>query len=121
MPKEKKILETARINVFAGFNNIIITVSDPSGDVICWGSSGGSKFKGARKSTPYAAGVVGFDVGKKAYDMGVRTASVIVKGPGSGRITAIKSLRTAGINLSSIADMTPIPHNGCRPRKRRRV
>jgi small subunit ribosomal protein S11 len=121
MAKEKKAVESAKISIIAGFNNVIITVSNLEGDVICWGSSGNSKFKGARRATPYASGVVGADVGKKAYDLGVRTASVVVKGPGLGRMASIKSLRTAGINISSIADMTPIPHNGCRSRKRRRV
>jgi len=121
MAEKKKVSEIAKITVLAGFNNIIITVSDLEGNVICWGSGGSSKFKGARRSTPYAAGVVGLDVAKKAYELGVRNASVVVKGPGVGRITAIKSLRTGGIVINSISDMTPIPHNGCRPRKRRRV
>lgn len=118
---KKTVSEKAKVSVFAGFNNIVITVASLEGDVICWGSGGTSKFKGARKSTPYAAGVVGFDIGKKAYDLGIRSVAITVKGPGMGRISAIKSIRSAGINVSSISDMTPIPHNGCRPRKRRRV
>lgn len=103
------------------FNNTIITISDTQGNCITWASAGSLGFKGTRKSTPFAAGLIAEDVAKKAKEKGVREVAVYVKGPGSGRETAIRSLQAAGLEISAIKDVTPIPHNGCRPRKRRRV
>jgi small subunit ribosomal protein S11 len=111
----------ARVNIQSTFNNTIITVADPQGNVIVWGSAGTTGFKGSRKSTPYAAQLAAQDTAKKAMDHGVREIDVIVKGPGPGREAAIRSLQAAGLNVRSITDATPIPHNGCRPPKKRRV
>lgn len=105
----------------SSFNNTIITITDPTGRVLCWSSAGKKGFKGARKSTPFAAQVAAEDAAKTASDLGVRQLSVFVKGPGAGRETALRGLQVAGMKISSIRDMTPIPHNGCRPPKRRRV
>lgn len=107
--------------ITAGFNNTIITVTDSDGRVICWGTAGLAGFKGARRSTPYAASVTAEQVAKKALEKGLKEVSVFVKGPGSGRANAIKSLRAGGLLVTSIADITPIPHNGCRAKNRRRV
>ena len=103
------------------FNNTIVTVTDPSGNVICWSSAGQNGFKGSRKSTPYAAQVAAEDAGRKAAEHGVRTLEVEVKGPGSGRESALRALQAVGFQITSIRDVTPIPHNGVRPSKRRRV
>ncbi|OIP98111.1 30S ribosomal protein S11 [bacterium CG2_30_40_12] len=108
-------------NVLATFNNTIITITDMQGNVVCWGSCGNSGFKGARKSTPYAATIASENVGKKALEKGIREVSVYIKGPGMGRIPSVKALKAAGLNILSITDKTATPHNGCRPRKRRRV
>lgn len=105
----------------ATFNNTIITITDKKGDVICWSSTGSIGFKGARKSTPFAAQMAARDAAKKAFEFGLREIEVHVKGPGSGRESAIRSLQSAGLNVRAIKDVTPIPHNGCRPPKRRRV
>ena len=103
------------------FNNTIITITDVNGAVLCWATSGEKGFKGARESTPYAAQVAAEDCARKAVDMGMKTLSVLVKGPGSGRESAVRALGGAGLKIAMIEDVTPIPHNGCRPPKRRRV
>ncbi len=103
------------------FNNVIITVTDQYGNCISWSSSGKEGFKGSRKSTPYAAQVASTTAAKEAYDLGLRRVEVYVKGPGSGRESAIRALSTSGLEIAAIRDITPIPHNGCRPPKRRRV
>jgi small subunit ribosomal protein S11 len=107
--------------VLSTFNNTIVTITDPQGAVVCWASAGQSGFKGSRKSTPYAAQVTADTAARKAMENGMRSIEVFVKGPGSGREAAIRSLQSAGLQVSSITDVTPIPHNGCRPPKRRRV
>src|SRR3989344_63584 len=114
-------LSSGKVYISAGFNNTIVTITDSSGKVICTGSSGASGFKGTRKSTPFAATVATEAVARKAAQKGMREVSVFVKGPGNGRISAIKALKNAGLNVVSIADITPIPHNGCKPKNRRRV
>jgi small subunit ribosomal protein S11 len=105
----------------SSFNNTIITITDPIGNVLCWSSSGRKGFKGARKSTPFAAQVAAEDAARLAAEQGVKTLSVFVNGPGAGRETALRGLQVAGLKISFIRDITPIPHNGCRPPKRRRV
>ncbi len=117
---EKKIT-TGRVYVTATFNNTLVTLTDNSGNTIAWGSSGGSGFKGARKATPYAAISAMEAVAQKGKALGMSTCEVYIKGPGAGRDATIKALRGAGINITMIADVTPIPHNGPRPKKRRRV
>ena len=118
---QKIVSRLARVYVQATFNNTIVTMTDPKGNTIAWGSSGTAGFKGARKATPYAATTVVSTVARKAMDMGVREIEIFVKGPGSGRDSAIRALKAAGLNIMTISDVTPIPHNGCRPRKKRRV
>ncbi|MCY4325806.1 MAG: 30S ribosomal protein S11 [Betaproteobacteria bacterium] len=108
------------INVHATFNNTLLTVADRSGNVLMWESSGASGFKGNRKGTPYAAQLAAENLGKKAVEMGIASARIQLRGPGSGRESAVRALHACGINISEIRDVTPIPHNGCRPRKRRR-
>jgi small subunit ribosomal protein S11 len=107
--------------VLSTFNNTIVTITDPSGNVVCWSSAGQNGFKGSRKSTPYAAQIAADAAGRKAMENGMRQIEVYVKGPGAGREAAIRSLQAAGLQVVSITDVTPIPHNGCRPPKRRRV
>lgn len=119
--RERKNIETGIAYIQSTFNNTIITITDPLGNVIAWSSAGTQGFKGSRKSTPFAAQMAGQDVAKKAMDHGMRTISVYVKGPGSGREAALRALQAAGFTISLIRDITPIPHNGCRPPKRRRV
>lgn len=119
--KVKKNIAHAVVNIQATFNNTIITIADPQGNTICWSSSGARGFAGSKRSTPFAAQVAAEDAGKKAAEQGVRTADVYVRGPGAGRETALRALGSAGIRISRIQDMTPIPHNGCRPPKKRRV
>ncbi len=119
--KEKKNIPEGVVHIQSTFNNTIITITDPSGNVIAWSSSGTQGFKGSRKSTPFAAQVAAEDAVKKAKEQGMRKVQVYVKGPGSGRESALRSLQVAGLNISLIRDVTPIPHNGCRPPKRRRV
>jgi small subunit ribosomal protein S11 len=119
--KERKNIVNGIAHVNASFNNTIITIADAQGNTIAWSSSGLMGFKGSRKSTPYAAQMAGEDVGRKAMEHGVRTVEVEVKGPGAGRESALRALQTVGFSVTSIRDVTPIPHNGCRPRKRRRV
>ena len=119
--RERKNVPYARAYIHATFNNTIITVTDQQGNTITWSSAGTVGFKGSRKSTPYAAQLAAQQVGKNAQDHGVREVDVFVKGPGPGREAAIRSLQGAGLTVRSITDVTPIPHNGCRPPKKRRV
>lgn len=108
-------------HVHATFNNTRVTISDPEGNVVSWASAGKSGFKGSRKGTPYAAQMAGSNAASIARDAGVRTVDVLIKGPGGGRESAVRALQASGLQVTSIRDVTPIPHNGCRPRKRRRV
>ena len=119
--KEKKNISEGVVHIQSTFNNTIITITDLSGNVVAWSSSGTQGFKGSRKSTPFAAQVAAEDAVKKAKEHGMRRVQVYVKGPGSGRESALRSLQVAGLSISLIRDVTPIPHNGCRPPKRRRV
>ena len=119
--KEKKNISTGVAHVNSSFNNTKITIADAQGNVISWSSAGAMGFKGSRKSTPYAAQVAAEDAGKKASEHGMRTLEVEVQGPGSGRESALRALAAIGFNITSIRDVTPIAHNGCRPPKRRRV
>jgi small subunit ribosomal protein S11 len=119
--KEKKNVVVGVAHVAATFNNTIISITDTQGNVVSWSSAGMMGFKGSRKSTPYAAQVAAEDAGKKAVDHGMRTLEVEVSGPGSGRESALRALQAVGLTVTSIRDVTPIPHNGCRPPKRRRV
>ncbi|HUX05822.1 MAG TPA: 30S ribosomal protein S11 [Acidobacteriota bacterium] len=119
--KAKKNISAGVAHIQATFNNTIITITDMDGNVITWASAGGVGFKGSRKGTPYAAGQAAAVAANKAKDNGIQTLDIKVKGPGSGRESAIRSLSVAGIEIKSIRDVTPVPHNGCRPRKRRRV
>ena len=119
--RERKNVPVGRAYVQSSFNNTIVTITDPNGNALSWSSSGASGFKGSRKSTPYAAGLAADSAAKKAMEHGVRQVDVLVKGPGSGREAAIRSLQAAGLTISAIVDVTPIPHNGCRPPKKRRV
>ncbi|MBW6467882.1 MAG: 30S ribosomal protein S11 [Anaerosomatales bacterium] len=118
---ERKNIAVGQAHIKSTFNNTIITITDPQGNVIAWQSAGTVGFKGSRKSTPFAAQMAAEACAKMAQEHGVRKVAVFVKGPGSGRETAIRSLQAAGLEISSIQDRTPVPHNGCRPRKRRRV
>ena len=119
--KEKKSVPRGKAYIQSTFNNTLVTLTDPNGNVISAGSAGTVGFKGSRKSTPFAAGQAAERVARKAMDNGMRQVDVLVKGPGSGREAAIRSLESAGLSILSIRDVTPMPHNGCRPRKRRRV
>jgi small subunit ribosomal protein S11 len=131
MTKKKKVVRTRRRerkNIVLGqahiqstFNNTIISITDVEGNVISWGSAGSQGFKGSRKSTPFAAQVTAEATARKAMDHGMKTVEIFVRGPGSGREAAIRSLQAAGLDVTAITDVTPIPHNGCRPPKRRRV
>lgn len=116
-----KNISHAKAYVTATFNNTIVTLTDPNGQTLVWGSAGASGFKGARKSTPYAATTAVEDVAKKAKELGIRSIEIFVKGPGPGRDGAIRAFKSQGLNITMIADVTPIPHNGPRPSKRRRV
>ena len=119
--KVRKNIESGKAHIHSSFNNTIVSISDIQGNVISWASAGGLGFKGSRKSTPFAAGEVAETAAKAAMEHGLKTVEVYVKGPGAGRESAIRSLQTAGLQIVSIKDVTPIPHNGCRPPKRRRV
>ncbi len=130
MPKPKRKTKKKKVrkdigfgmaDIYSTFNNTIITISDQKGNTVCWGSAGTAGFKGARKGTPFAAQIAAKDVAGKAQESGVRYVDVKVKGPGAGRESAIRSLQLGGLEIKSIRDVTPIPHNGCRQRKRRRV
>ncbi len=119
--RERKSIPSGRAYIQSTFNNTLVTLTDPQGNVIAWGSSGTAGFKGSRKGTPYAAQLAARDAARKAMEHGLRQVEVYVKGPGSGREAAIRSLQSSGLYITSISDVTPIPHNGCRPPKRRRV
>ena len=119
--REKKNISSGIAHVNASFNNTMITITDVQGNAISWSSAGGMGFRGSRKSTPYAAQMAAEDAGKKAVEHGVKSLEVEVKGPGSGRESALRALQAAGFVITAIRDVTPIPHNGCRPPKRRRV
>ncbi len=119
--KVKKNITSGIVHVNATYNNTLVTITDAQGNVVSWSSAGMMGFKGSRKSTPYAAGVAAEDAGRKAQEHGMKELDVRVKGPGSGRESALRSLQSIGYKIRSIQDITPIPHNGCRPRKRRRV
>ena len=119
--RERQSIPAGRAYIQATFNNTIVTLTDPEGNVIAWGSSGTAGFKGSRKGTPYAAQLAARDAARKAMEHGLRQIDVYVKGPGSGREAAIRSLQSSGLYITGIRDVTPIPHNGCRPPKRRRI
>ncbi len=119
--KVSKNIESGKANIHSSFNNTIVTITDTQGNVLSWASAGELGYKGSRKSTPFVAGEVAEKAAKAAMEHGLKTVEVFVKGPGAGRETAIRSLQTAGLDITSIQDVTPIPHNGCRPPKRRRV
>lgn len=119
--RERKAIPAGRAYIQSTFNNTIVTLTDPQGNVIAWASSGTAGFKGSRKGTPYAAQLAARDAARKAMEHGLRQVEIYVKGPGSGREAAIRSLQSSGLFITSIRDVTPIPHNGCRPPKRRRV
>lgn len=119
--KERKNISSGVAHVLASFNNTMVTISDAQGNAISWSSAGSQGFKGSRKSTPYAAQVAAEDAGRKAREHGMETLEIEVSGPGSGRESALRALQTIGFSITAIRDLTPIPHNGCRPRKRRRV
>ncbi len=119
--RERKNISSGVAHVNSTFNNTMITITDVQGNAIAWSSAGGMGFKGSRKSTPFAAQLAAEDAGKKAAEHGVKSIDVQVRGPGSGRESALRALQSVGFNVTSIRDVTPIPHNGCRPRKRRRV
>ncbi len=119
--KEKKNVPVGIAHIQATFNNTIVTFTDTRGNVISWASAGGSGFKGSRKSTPFAAQIAAENAAKRAQEQGMRTVGILVRGPGSGREAAMRAINNVGFNVSFIRDITPIPHNGCRPPKRRRV
>lgn len=119
--KEKKRIESGAAHIRSTFNNTIVTLTDTNGNALSWASAGGLGFRGSRKSTPFAAQMAAEQAAKAAMEHGLRTVEVFVKGPGSGREAAIRALQAAGLEVTSIKDVTPIPHNGCRPPKRRRV
>lgn len=119
--RERKNITSGIAHVNATFNNTMITITDVQGNAVAWSSAGGQGFKGSRKSTPYAAQIAAEDAGRKAQEHGVKTLEVCVRGPGSGRESALRALSSVGFTITAIRDVTPIPHNGCRPPKRRRV
>jgi small subunit ribosomal protein S11 len=119
--KPKKNIPVGQAHIKTSFNNTIVSLSDQHGNVIAWESAGGAGFKGSRKSTPFAAQMAAEDAGRKAMEHGMRTVEVEVRGPGSGRESALRALQAVGFSVTAIRDVTPIPHNGCRPRKKRRV
>ena len=119
--RERRVVPRGAAHIKASFNNTIISISDPVGNVIAWSSAGASGWKGSRKSTPYAAQVAAENAARKAMDTGMKTVEVFVRGPGAGREAAIRALEATGLEVTAITDVTPIPHNGCRPPKRRRV
>lgn len=119
--KVKKVVPQGQAHIYATFNNTIVTFTDTQGNTVSWSSAGNSGFKGSRKSTPYAAGLAARNAARVAQDYGMQEVEVIVKGPGPGRESAIRAVQSSGIRVRSIADVTPVPHNGCRPPKKRRV
>jgi len=123
MARKKKLRQVTRgiAHILASFNNTVITIADAKGNTLCWSSAGAAGFKGSKKSTPFAAQVASEQAAKKALEYGMKEVDVFIKGPGSGRESAVRALQAAGLQVCSIHDVTPIPHNGCRPPKRRRV
>ncbi|MBN1231429.1 MAG: 30S ribosomal protein S11 [Anaerolineales bacterium] len=119
--KTKRTMSAGQVHIFATFNNTIVTVTDKQGNAVAWASGGSVGFKGSRKSTPFAATLAVNEALKSAMDMGMKEADVVVKGPGPGRESSIRAVQGTGIKITSLADITPVPHNGCRPPKRRRV
>jgi small subunit ribosomal protein S11 len=119
--KTKRTLSSGQVHIYATFNNTIVTVTDKQGNTVCWGSAGTSGFKGSRKSTPFAARLAAEEAMKKAQSMGIQEVEVFIKGPGPGREAAIRAVQSLGMKVTSITDKTPVPHNGCRPPKKRRV
>jgi len=119
--KVRKEVPIGVVHIQASFNNTIVTITDPNGAVVSWSSAGRRGFKGSRKSTPFAAQVASEDAAKRAVDIGMKSVNVLIRGPGAGRESAIRALAASGLRVSSIRDVTPVPHNGCRPPKRRRV
>ncbi len=119
--KTKRALSSGQVHIYATFNNTIVTVSDSQGNTVCWGSAGSAGFKGSRKSTPFAASLATEQAVKNAMGMGLQEVDVFVKGPGPGRDAAIRKVQSLGLRITSITDLTPVPHNGCRPPKKRRV
>ena len=125
-PKVKKAsrktgVSAGCVHIFSSFNNTVVTITDPAGNAVCWSSAGGKGFRGSRKNTPFAAQVASEDAARKAVEAGMRSVQVFVSGPGAGRDSALRALAAAGLRVTYIEDVTPIPHNGCRPPKRRRV
>lgn len=119
--KTKRTLSSGQVHIYATFNNTIITISDKQGNAVVWSSGGKMGFKGSRKATPFASRLAVEDALKKAIDMGIKEVDVIVKGPGPGRDASIRAVQSMGVKITSISDITPVPHNGCRPPKRRRI
>ncbi|MDO8506873.1 MAG: 30S ribosomal protein S11 [Candidatus Limnocylindria bacterium] len=119
--RERRVVPRGTVHVKATFNNTIVSIADPAGNVVAWSSAGAAGWKGSRKSTPYAAQVAAESAARKALDAGMKTVEVFVRGPGAGREAAIRALEATGLEVTAITDVTPIPHNGCRPPKRRRV
>ena len=119
--KLKRNISSGRCRVFAGFGNTIVTITDHSGNTLCWSSSGSIGFKGSRRGTPFAAQMTAEEVARKAKEMGIRSVEVLLKGPGAGREPAVRALANGGLRIVSLRDVTPVPHNGCRPPKRRRI
>ena len=119
--KERKVVSSGLVHINATFNNTIISVSDLNGNVIAWSSTGSQGFKGSKKNTPFAAKIVGEEVMKKTADFGLRSCDILIKGPGNGRESALRSISSSGVKINSIRDVTPIPHNGCKPPKKRRI
>ena len=119
--KSKKVIPTGIAHICATFNNTIVTITDPQGNAVCWSSAGCGGFKGSRKSTPFAAQVAAETAARKARDNGMKSVSVLIQGPGAGRESALRAIYSAGLNVTMIKDLTSVPHNGCRPPKRRRV
>ncbi len=119
--KVKRTLSSGQVHIFASFNNTIVTITDQQGNAVCWGSSGSAGFKGSRKSTPFAARLAAEQAIKAGVSMGIQEVDVFIKGPGPGRESAIRAVQALGMRVHSIADITPVPHNGCRPPKKRRV
>jgi small subunit ribosomal protein S11 len=119
--KVKRTLSSGQVHIYASFNNTIITITDPQGNTVCWGSAGSAGFKGSRKSTPFAARLAAEQAIKAAQAIGIQEVELFVKGPGPGRESAIRAVQSLGMRVRSISDITPVPHNGCRPPKKRRV
>ena len=119
--RERKNVPVGRAYIQSSFNNTLVTITEPQGNALCWSSSGAAGFKGSRKSTPYAAGLAADGAARKAMEQGMRQVDVFVRGPGSGRESAITAIQASGLSIKAIEDVTPLPHNGCRPPKKRRV